>query len=170
MRLSLDEIQSYAARYSDAKKELVIAPAERIRKRGHLLLTELCAVCDWKSPRASHHARKNTEEEVAEVSSFALRARSERVRIETLQLLHGVYYPTASVILHLYHDDVYPIIDFRVIWTLSLAQPLSYDFEYWSEFVMKWRGLFSASKRLYPELSARSFDRALWQFSKENQN
>jgi len=170
MRLPLPEVLAYAARYPEREEDAkVMDRTNRIRKERELHLADLCAVCDWKSRRSARHARKNTEEEVVEISSFALRATSEKARIEALQLLRGVSYPTASAILHLYHAGPYPILDFRVIWTLGLEQPPSYDFKYWTRFVDMWRRALVACWRLHPALSARDFDRALWQYSKENQ-
>jgi hypothetical protein len=43
-----------------------------------------------------------------EVASITLTAASERVRIETLTILDGVSWPTASVILHFFHQKHSP--------------------------------------------------------------
>lgn len=170
MRLPLSQVKNYAARYPENHDDGLLARTALIQKNRSLKLDDLCAVCDWKSPRSAGHARKNKAADVAEISSFALQAIGEKSRIGSLLMLHGVSYPTASVILHFYHSENYPIIDFRAIWTLSLHQPKSYDFEYWWEFVSIWRSSLDDAKDLYPDLSVREFDRALWQYSKENQN
>ena len=62
------------------------------------------------------------------ITRAAFFARSERVRVEVLQVLHGVKFPTASALLHLWHRDPYPIIDFRALWTLGLEPPKQYSF------------------------------------------
>ncbi len=170
MRLPLSQVKEYASRYPKNHDDGLLARTARIQKSRSLTLDDLCAVCDWKSPRSAGHARKNKDADVAEISSFALQAKGEKSRIESLLMLHGVSYPTASVILHFYHSEKYPIIDFRAIWTLSLHQPKFYDFEYCWEFVSIWRSSLDVAKASYPELSAREFDCALWQYSKENQN
>ena len=87
----------------------------------------------------------------------------ERQRIEALTRLHGVDYPTASVLLHLAHRDSYPIIDFRALWSLGVeTPPTAYFFTYWWAYTQACRSLAKdAGVRM------RTLDRALWQYSKE---
>jgi hypothetical protein len=134
-----------------------------------MTLDDLKAVCLWKAPRASGHADKNSPSEVEEITKLAFAAKSERVRIEALRLLHGVNYPTASVILHFFHREDYPIVDFRALWTLRILQPTQYTFEFWWDYVNACRSLFAKARRKFPSLTLRELDRALWQYSKENQ-
>jgi hypothetical protein len=169
-RISLREIPVYAARYEYPGKEGGLnARKKAIKTRGCLALVDLCAVCDWKAPRAAGHARKNTDAEVREISRLALSSAEERVRIEVLQVLHGVNYPTASVILHFFHPDPYPIIDYRALWTLGFEQPSQYTFDFWWRYLESCRSLFRRVLRDVPNLTMRELDRALWQYSKENQ-
>jgi len=100
---------------------MVLKPA--VNKRGHLTKNELAAVAYWKAPRSSGHAQKNSEDYVSEITGFALRTNSERARFESLTILDGVSWPTASVILHLFHRDPYPILDYRALWSVSLKYP-----------------------------------------------
>jgi hypothetical protein len=88
----------------------------------------------------------------------------ERLQIEVLTLLDGVSWPTASVILHFFHSAPYPIVDFRALWSLKNKVPKRYGFNFWQKYTSYCRGL---SKRA--GVSMRTLDRALWQFSKENQ-
>jgi hypothetical protein len=99
---------------------------------------------------------------VQEVTSIALAAPSERVRIETLTILDGVSWPTASVILHFFHRSRYPILDFRALWSVKLKPPSQYGFDYWWSYVQYCRKLASAN-----HVDMRTLDRALWQYSKE---
>lgn len=171
-RLRIDEIPQLLTRYNGDhphEDDDLVARRKRIQKDGKMLLEDLCAVCKWKAPRAARHARKNTSQEVEEITALAFGARSERVRVEVLQVLHGVKYPTASVILHFFHSDVYPILDFRALWSMGVAQPSQYTFEFWWEYVRVCRKLFAQVRCSFPELSMREVDRALWQFSKERQ-
>lgn len=79
--------------------------------------------------------------------------------------LHGVSWPTASVVLHFWHNDPYPILDFRALWSLGFdKQPTYYTFDIWSKYTDFCRRLAKES-----EVSMRTADRALWQFSSENQ-
>ena len=133
-------------------------------------LTDLCALCEWKSPRAAGRARRNTNAEVEEVTALALASRSERVRVEVLQVLHGVSWPTASVILHFYHKDTYPILDIRALWSMGIPQPSKYTFDFWWRYVDACRKVLGQARRRFPKLTMRELDRALWQHSYEKQS
>jgi hypothetical protein len=124
----------------------------------------LQVVAEWKSPRSAGHVQKNSSTFVEEVTGFALAARGERTRIESLRLLSGVSWPTASVILHFFHAAPYPIIDFRALYSVSMEMPSQYSFNFWWSYVDYCRKLAARSK-----LSMRDLDKALWQYSKENQ-
>jgi hypothetical protein len=92
------------------------------------------------------------------------RAKTEAVRIGVLTVLTGVGWPVASVILHLCHDDCYPILDFRAIWSVKAAQPSSYTLAFWLAYTQHCRALAEECK-----VDMRTLDRALWQYSKERQ-
>ena len=72
--------------------------------------------------------------------------------------------PARSVVLHFFHNDPYPILDFRALWSISLDVPSQYDFDFWWNYVEYCRALSTES-----HLDMRQLDRALWQYSKENQ-
>lgn len=107
---------------------------------------------------------KNSDSFIKEITKIALTSEEERVRIEALTLLNGVQWPTASVVLHFFHKDPYPIIDFRALWTISMDTPNCYAFGLWWEYVEYCRNLAARAK-----MSMRELDQALWQYSKENQ-
>ncbi len=95
---------------------------------------------------------------------MALHTTPERLRIGSLLILQGVSWPTASVIMHFFHVEPYPILDVRAAWSLGLiATSSGYSFELWWAYVRSCRAL---SRPL--GLSMRSIDRALWQYSKEH--
>jgi hypothetical protein len=135
-----------------------------VETRGCLTISDLRAVAKWKSPRSAGHIEKNSDLFVREITGIALAAREERTRVEVLRLLNGVGWPTASVILHFFHNDPYPIIDFRALYTVSMELPNQYTFDYWWQYVEFCRWLAEKSG-----LSMRELDQALWQYSKENQ-
>ncbi|MEI7941506.1 MAG: hypothetical protein WCK27_32915 [Verrucomicrobiota bacterium] len=169
-RLQIAQISEFLDRYNyPLEDEDLLHRRSRIQKEKKMRLEDLCAVCDWKAPRAAGHAKRNDRREVEEITAAALRAQSERVRVEMLQVLHGVSYPTASVILHFYHRDVYPILDFRALWSMGFAQPSQYTFAFWWDYVQATRDLLARARRVTPSLSMRKLDRALWQYSKERQ-
>jgi hypothetical protein len=172
MRLNISEIPELLHQHqanhpgNDHKLETIKA---RIRRDRRLTLDDLSTVCHWKAPRAAGHARKNTPEEVQEISRIALTSKIERIRVESLRLLHGVNYPTASVVLHFFHEDSYPIIDFRALWAMDITQPKSYSFADWWPYVEACRTLFTKARKIIPSLTMRELDRALWQYSENNQ-
>ena len=90
-----------------------------VRKAGSLNLDKLRAVAQWKAPRSAGRVESNDEGYVTAITGFALQTKCERARIEVLTRLDGVGWPTASVILHFFHCDRYPILDFRALWSVG---------------------------------------------------
>ena len=125
---------------------------------------DLQADAQWKSPRSAGHIKANPPGVVEEVTGFALGACHERARIETLTILNGLGWPTASVILHFFHEDRYPILDFRALESLSfdVSSDSVYCLDLWWKYVRYTRKLAERSG-----LDMRDLDRALWQYSKE---
>ncbi|MCC7407513.1 MAG: hypothetical protein IT442_05545 [Phycisphaeraceae bacterium] len=163
IRFSPARIHELAARYQDDDAP-VLACGRRARRSGRYTRDDFLTVCRWKSPRSLPHCARNTDAEVAEATRFALSTPVERLRIEVLCCLHGVSWPTASVLLHLAHRHAYPILDFRALWSLGLERVPSYDFPFWWQYVQTCRSL--ADKH---HVDMRTLDQALWQYSKENQ-
>lgn len=165
LRCKADMIAAYAQNYDTFMDEVDIALyAQQIQARGCLKKEDLERVAKWKAPRSAGHVRKNHEEYVRAVTSLALHTANERLRIEALTLLDGVGWPTASVILHFYHPERYPILDFRTLWSLSLEVPSQYTFEFWWDYTLICRSLATEN-----HIDMRTLDKALWQYSKENQ-
>ncbi len=155
----------FSARYQYPSQETAVLDLRRaIVKRGWMTKDELRIIAQWKAPRSAGHMENNPEEYVNEITAFALSANTERARIEVLTTLDGVRWPTASVILHFFHREPYPIMDFRALWSLSLPVPAQYTFEFWWRYVQFCRNL---SKSIGMDM--RTLDRALWQYSKEKQ-
>jgi hypothetical protein len=168
-RFQLSDIPAIGARYSYPLEQSIIALVPVVRQQGYLNGDQLFTLCRWKSPRSARRARSNSAGFVEEVTQFALSASDERARIESLTLLDAVEYPTASCILHWFHHEPYPIIDFRAIWSLQLSPPPSYSFEFWQSYFTGWRELLSHARGVSADVTPRLFDQALWQFSFENQ-
>jgi hypothetical protein len=80
-------------------------------------------------------------------------------------LLQGVAYPMASVILHFLHEDPYPILDVRALWSVGVdALPRGgHNFELWQAYTAYTRELAQAAG-----VSMRVLDRALWQHAYEH--
>ena len=119
--------------------------------------------CYWKSPRTQTWCASNDAGTVEIITRAALTSVDERVPIETLTTLNGVSWPTASVLLHFGHRDQYPILDYRALWSLGVAPP-PYSFSVWRPYVEFCRALAKKCG-----VSVRTLDKALWQYSSENQ-
>lgn len=166
LRFNENRLRKLAERYDyTISEEEIIDLIPYVQKKGYLNKKELHKVVYWKSPRIAAHVKRNDDEFILEITRFALNAKSEKSRIESLTLLKGASWPVASVVLHFFHKDPYPIIDFRALWSISLEPPSFYNFEFWWEYVLFCRELAEKNK-----VDMRTLDRALWQYSKENQN
>ncbi len=165
LRFDKQYIHAWAAGYKasdDHEVEFEIAP--RVRERGCFTKPELQAVCRWKTPRSQPRVQANPEGFVQEVTRVALSTPDERLRIEVLTLLEGVAWPTASVLLHFGHRDPYPILDYRALWSLGVEQEIEYDFPFWWAYTQFCRELARQAG-----VPMRILDRALWQYSADNQ-
>jgi hypothetical protein len=136
----------------------------RLRGARTLPKKDLVALARWKTPRSQRRVASNAEGFVRAVTRAALTTPDERLRIEVLTLLAGVDWPTASVILHFCHRDPYPVLDIRALWSLGIEKPPRYDFAFWWEYTCTCRRLAARAS-----CSMRTLDRALWQYSKQNQ-
>lgn len=101
---------------------------------------------------------------VEAVTRVAFSTPDKQLRIEILTLLHGVRWPTASAILHWCHPDCYPVLDYRALWSLGIDPPPHYNFAFWWAYTEHCRDLANRAG-----VAMRVLDRALWQYSKENQ-
>ena len=165
MRLTFPEsqIRSLSADYKLGPLEPeVVGMKATVSSAGFLTRKQLYVVARWKAARSAEHVLKNSETYVREVTAFALGAADERARIETLTVLDGVLWPSASVVLHMFHREPYPILDFRALESLGEPVPKQYTFAFWWKYVLHSRKL--ATKH---QLSMRELDRALWQHSAE---
>ena len=168
LRFPKSRINWWAGQYPAADDEVVEQIAGQVRQRGYYTKDELREVCDWKSPRTRPRVAENDEGFVQTVSQTALSTLNEQLRIEVLTLLRGVGWPTASVLLHLGHGEPYPILDYRALWSLSIEvpkpKPNQYDSGIWCEYTKHCRLLAQEAN-----VTMRTLDRALWQYSKKNQ-
>ena len=166
LRFKEQEIGRIASRYEYAGgDDDLVRLRPSVMARRCLQKNELKRLALWKSPRSAGRIDNNTELYVKEITRFALAASTERAAIEALTLLDGVQWPTASVILHFFHRDPYPILDYRALWSMSLKAPLRYTFDFWWEYVGYCRTLAKRNR-----VDMRTLDKALWQYAKEKQN
>jgi hypothetical protein len=142
----------------------VIAMGRAARGRGHYTRDEFISVCRWKTPRSSPLVARNSAETVHEATGVALAAATpERQRMSALRSLHGVEWPTASVLLHLAYPERYPILDQRALQALGFQRPPPYSFRFWQAYVSACVDLAGQAG-----VDGRTFDQALWQWSREH--
>jgi len=135
-----------------------------IRQSGFMTKEQLKVIADWKAPRSASHVEKNSADFVKEITAWSLSAKEERSKIEVLTLLNGILWPSASVILHFFHQDPYPILDWRALNSLGIKnqkQTNQYSFSFWVMYVE-----FCREVAQHNSVDMRTLDKALWQFSK----
>jgi len=166
LRFPKEEIIHYRDKYSYPLNDDKIRKKTQIAvKRGFLLKQELLDICYWKTPRSQSKCSKNEDDFIIDITKVSLYTDNEKLKIEILTLLFGVKWPTASTILHFCFPEQYPILDYRALWSLSVDSPPSvYNFYFWWDYVMICR---EVSEEL--GITIRELDKALWQYSKENQ-
>ncbi len=167
LRFPAKQIPDWSDRYSDPGDEQVqgvVGP--RCRAAGCFGKADFLAICRWKSPRIVPRCAENSEELIRVVTQAALNTKCEEFRINAPTLLRGVHWPVASVLLHFGHAEPYPILDFRALWSLGwdLDGQRDFKFEFWWAYVEFCRKVATDCG-----VSMRVLDRALWQYSKENQ-
>jgi len=166
LRFPESEIPYWADRYdSKVDQEIMEAVGPAVKRRGYLRQEDIMTIGVWKSPRIRSRLRGNPAPRVEEVSRTALAATDERIKIGALQVLDGVGWPTASVVLHFCDRGPYPVLDVRALWSLGYERQPSYGYGFWDAYVEFTRDLAERTSH-----SMRVIDRALWQYSKENQN
>jgi hypothetical protein len=137
LRFDKDRILFWADRYDYPGDAEVEAVARNNSNRGYLTREEFQALCKWKTPRSQPKCALNSEDLIRETTSIALSSGHEELRMGALLVLHGVSWPTASVILHFWHNAPYPILDFRALWSLCLDKQPGYKTrrQQWQELV-----------------------------------
>jgi len=164
LRFSADNIEELAARYNERNEDTALGISALVSRQRSFSREQFLALCRWKSPRILRWCRENTAAEIEEATRVALSTPVDRLRIGVLRCLRGVGWPMASVLLHFGHADRYPILDFRALWSLGFDRKPGYTFELWWQYVTTCRTIADDAN-----VSMRALDRALWQFSKENQ-
>lgn len=166
-RFKQNRIKYWASRYSYSRgEEEVTELGVKARKQGHLTKDELLQFFDWKTGgRGRSRCEKNSDSYVEELTGISFTTKEDRLRIEVLTLLNGVQWPVASAIMHFVFPENYPILDFRALWSLGVEKPPVYNYPFWKEYTDTCRALAKASN-----VDLRTLDRALWQYSKENQS
>ena len=157
-------VRRHLSTQEDASTAELVVRLRAAKRRGYVTVSELVAVCYWKSPRAIHRIRSNSPARVRAATRSALSARSEDRRLEFLMDLSGVSVPMASALLTLLHPEKYGVLDIRV-WQLlhamgsvrSNPRGVGFNSGNWSEFVALLRRLARKFR-----VSARDIERTLF--------
>ncbi len=169
MNLTKANIQAYAARYDQkisARDNFVERTMKQtLTNQRFLTKRQLVRIGDWKSRRPKKHYRNNDQGAVEELTAFSFSAKTELARVGSLLALNGVSFPVASAMLHFAFPDRYPILDFRVLWSLGWKQPKSYTFKFWNRYCSRIRRI---AQRF--NLPIRTAEKALWQYSRDHQS
>jgi len=172
LRFPISDIEEYSKKYIEGLKpkelkqetELLELSPIVANRGGYLTISELEKVGNWKSVRSKPKIKANHPDFVKEVTLVAFSTPSEKLRIEVLTLLQGVAWPTASVLLHLFHREKYPIIDYRALSSLDcVVKYQDYNFEFWLAYTAYTNDLAKKAN-----VTMRTLDRALWKYSKLN--
>ncbi len=164
LQFNESKIEWWANRFQYNSDVDIESIAKIVKKQGYSTKIQLQEICKWKTHRSKKKVENNSEPFVKEITSFSFSTKDERSRIESLTLLDGVSWPTASVILHFCHPEKYPILDFRALESFGIEKKnITYDFTFWSAYVEECRAI---SKKTRHDM--RTIDKALWQYSKEN--
>lgn len=166
-----DNIKKYAKKYEErvaGKQDEIIEKELRgwFKNNKYLDRRHFIKLGLWKSPRPKrfYEDEINSDEIIRNITKLAVLSDDECFKIKSLQLLKGVSWPVASVILHFAQPNKYMIMDFRAIWSLGWEQPRQYTFEFWQKYTNE---VNKIAKKF--NVSLRILDKALWQYSKENQ-
>ena len=168
-----DEILYWEALYIKAQKEERQRQEEDVRKikcsvedKGYLTKCELMEMARWKDRFARSNIKKgNSPERIEAVTRDAFRPGDDWQKLEKLigdyGGLFGVGASIASVILHLYDEGDYPILDKHALCSIGINhKKVNYDCLFWKKYVK-----FCREKADCHDVFMRTLDRALYKFS-----
>lgn len=159
-------ISEMADRYSFQQEDTeALEAGEEIRK-GQYTRDNLEKIFEWKTNgRGRSRLSKNNDEEIRDALYLASIAKTDRSAVAVLLGLSGVQVPVASAILTSLDPERFTIIDFRALEALGKKrkEQKTATIDYYLEYLEYCRSLAKEA-----DISLRTLDRALWQWSKEN--
>ncbi len=173
LRFPESEIVCWANEYmrelSEEKRiqeEVIIDLKNEIQQREYLNKEELYKVADWKLQAFSRFKKaeavlENSEHEVKKVTKKALATTDDSLKLKYCIKLYGIGEATASVILHLFDNNRYPILDKHALWSVGLPWKNRTSYPFWLDYVK-----FCREKATQNNVCMRTLDRALWKYSK----
>jgi hypothetical protein len=163
LKFAPSEIDSLAERYGYAQDDDALLAGERIAS-GDYGMDNLKVIVNWKSRRRAALIDNNRDDHVAVALQFASASSTpEAMAVAVLTALHGVGIPMASAILTAINPERYTILDFRALQSLGI--------ENWPDTIGFYVRYLDACRELAAVhgKSLRTLDRALWQWSKEQE-
>lgn len=167
----LDWEAYYIQRQPKTRQELeasVIGFRENVLERGFLLESELLEMARWKDRFAPSNIKQNSSEHIEAVTREAFRPGDDWEKLEKLigkyGGIFGVRESIASVILHLYDREKYPILDRHALRSIGInSEEVEYDKAFWEKYVK-----FCCTEAERYDVPMRTLDRALYKFSESN--
>lgn len=176
--LTIDEsfVERWSQRYADRataagaalERQLFNDVGPAARARMHLEMDELLQIGRWKAARSASHLSRNDPMNVRHVTRAAFAPKAVE-RLSILTTLYGVQDAMASSILTVWSPEQYTVWDVRAIWTMQQAGLIE-DRAPFGWYLISCRALADSLAVSATDVSKlRTLDRALWQYSKENQ-
>jgi hypothetical protein len=156
------QVPDLAARFPGVDESRCEAAGAAARARGYYRRGEFLMVCAWKTVRSAPRVAANGPGPVRAATRRALADPDEAARMGALLTLEGVGVPTASTLLYFALPALYPILDVRALQSLGVKPRSQYPVAFWLGYLEACRAL-----AVECEVSIRTLDKALWQWSKE---
>ena len=139
---------------------------DKVQERKYLKRNELFQIAEWKLQAFARFNQaeltlKNCEEEVIEITKKTFAEKDDSLKLKYCVELHGVGEPVGSVILHLFDNNRYPILDKHALWSAGLPWEDRTSYPFWLDYVK-----FCREKATKNNVCMRSLDRALWKYSR----
>jgi hypothetical protein len=152
---------------TDLERKLLRETSPRVRERGYLEPFEFFEICEWKSTRTKTLVRRNTPDQVTEVSRIAFSC-SEDLSPSVLCLLVGVRIPTASAILSIWDPRRFTVYDVRVCDALPTLDHALLTVDSISKAISSYRVYVELTRAVAKSLgiSLRDLDKTLWTWDK----
>lgn len=145
-------------------KENVQARRTRETPQGYLSPSELHQMAQWKDRFVPSKIDENPPRLIEEITGETFGSDDDWEKLEKLTEIYGVAESVASVILHLYDPEKYPILDKHALRSIGINnREVNYDEPFWRQYVT----LCRASAMRY-NVSMRTLDRALYKYSESD--
>ena len=150
------------------QEQAVIDIKENVQSRetsetpgGYLLTSELREMARWKHRALPSHIDNNPPGHVEPITAAAFCLDDDWEKLKKLKEIYGVRESVASVILHLYDECDYPILDVHALRSIEIDnREVNYDAPFWRKYVN-----FCREKAERYDVSMRTLDRALYKYS-----